>query len=92
MNNCTGFLEGNWSRCCARHDKRYESSRLTRYQADILLYRCTKKKCKIVAPIMFIGVRLFGWYFYKRSNTVYCTVCGEECGSEVCYECLEGLR
>ena len=64
--NCTLFPEGSWSLCCARHDRRYENKRLTRLEADILLYRCVKHKSNLInAAIMFSGVRLFGWYFYK---------------------------
>jgi len=60
------FPEGSWSSCCARHDRRYENKRITRRQADILLYRCVAKHSKPVAAIMYLGVRAFGWYFYKR--------------------------
>lgn len=69
--NCTLFFEGNWSECCARHDKRYENKRLTRKQADRLLYRCVHKKSKkVVALIMYVGVRAFGWYFYRKVNQI----------------------
>lgn len=65
--NCTLFIEGNWTECCARHDRRYANKRLTRYQADRLLYRCVSRKSNIlIASIMFIGVRSFGWLFYKK--------------------------
>ena len=67
-NNCTLFPEGNWSECCARHDRRYENKRLNRSQADRLLYRCVSKKSKVVAFIMYVGVRTIGWYFYKKAN------------------------
>lgn len=63
--HCTLWFEGTWSECCARHDRRYANKRLTRYQADILLYRCIKRKSNIVmASVMFVGVRLFGWSRY----------------------------
>lgn len=67
--HCTMFPEGNWSECCARHDRRYENKRLTRFQADKLLFRCVKRKSSIIiAAIMFMGVRLVGWYFYDNAN------------------------
>ena len=69
-NNCTLFPEGNWSDCCARHDRRYENKRLTKKQADKLLYRCVLKKSnKFIALIMYLGVRSpISWYYYKQSN------------------------
>ena len=61
---CTCFFNGNWKECCDMHDKRYEKKGITRLQADILLYRCVNKKNRFVAPFIFIGVRIGGWYFY----------------------------
>lgn len=62
---CTCWFDGNWKHCCDFHDRRYANQRLTRYQADKLLYRCVAKKSKPMALIMFIGVRLFGWIRYR---------------------------
>ena len=63
--HCTLWFEGTWGECCKRHDRRYANQRLTRYQADILLYRCVKRKSNIgMASLMFVGVRLFGWSRY----------------------------
>lgn len=60
MNNCTLFSEGNWSECCARHDRRYENKRLYKYQADKLLYRCVKQKSNVVI------VSIVCWIRYPR--------------------------
>ena len=77
-NCCTMFFKGTWNKCCCKHDKRYENKRLNRKQADILLRRCVKnniniknkylnKIVKFIVPnIMYVGVRVFGWYFYKK--------------------------
>lgn len=62
---CTCFFDGNWKECCDRHDKRYSNNRLTRKQADRLLYRCVAKKNKHIAFLMYLGVRLFGWLRYE---------------------------
>jgi len=63
------FPEGNWGSCCKLHDRRYENKRLTRKQADELLYRCVvRKHSRFIATIMWLGVRMFGWYFYRRAN------------------------
>lgn len=68
--HCTLFPEGNWGNCCKRHDRRYENNRITKYQADKLLFRCVKRKSnKFVAGIMFLGVSLFGqWNYYKAQK------------------------
>ena len=54
---------------CKYHDKRYESKRLTKYQADILLYRSVAKKGHpIVGAVMFIGVSILGHGRYRDAN------------------------
>lgn len=66
---CTFWIEGNWTECCSLHDRRYENRRLTRKQADELLFRCVKRKSnRVMASIMYIGVRAFGWYWYDKST------------------------
>jgi len=63
--------------CSKRHDRRYDNKRITRRQADVLFYRCLRKKLvglnifkKIFFAIMFylfyLSVRAFGWFFYKN--------------------------
>lgn len=53
--------------CCKGHDKRYANKRLTRLQADILLFKCVKRKANVIlAATMFSFVRAFGWYFYNK--------------------------
>ena len=69
MDYCTLFFDGCWSKCCARHDKRYSNNRITKHQADVLLKRCVYKKGhKIVANIMFVGVSVFGSYWYYKAQ------------------------
>ena len=64
-----GCCGAYWGHCAKCHDRRYENKRLNRKQADELLYRCVLKKSnRINATIMWIGVRMFGWYFYKKAN------------------------
>jgi hypothetical protein len=71
--HCTCFLDRccglDWSLACKRHDRRYENKRLTRYQADILLYRDVVRKtnCIALASLMFLGVRTFGWLRYGKN-------------------------
>ena len=36
------------------------------YEADNKLYNCGKDKSKVIATIMFIGVRLFGRLYWKE--------------------------
>lgn len=66
---CTLSPEGNWAVCCQRHDRRYVNKRLTRLQADKLLYRCISRKSNIFYGFaFFISVRLVGWVFYNKLN------------------------
>lgn len=66
---CTCFFNGTWKECCDRHDRRYENKRLTKYQADKLLFRCVRKKSNVVvASIMFAGVTLLGHYSYYKAQ------------------------
>ena len=59
----------DYSQCCKRHDRRYENKRLSKYQADKLLYRCVRRKSnKLNAAVMFIGVTLFGHFSYYRAQ------------------------
>lgn len=30
------------------------------------LLECVKAKCKVIGVIMFVVVRLFGWYFWNK--------------------------
>ena len=77
-NHTTCFIDKafgyDWGSCSKRHDKRYENTRLTRRQADELLYRCFKRKVNIVfAFIGYILVRLLGWmpyYFAQKEKKV----------------------
>jgi len=67
--HCTLWFEGTWSMCCARHDKRYANKRLTKYQADKLLFRCVKRKSNIImASLMFLGVTVLGHYNYYKAQ------------------------
>ena len=66
IDSCCNY---NWGSCSKMHDRRYENKRLTRKQADELLYRCFKRKVNTVfAFIGYILVRLFGWYFYSKAQ------------------------
>lgn len=54
---------------CRKHDRRYENTRITRGQADRLLYRDIRRRgLYFTAFIMYIGVRLFGWVFYGNTT------------------------
>jgi hypothetical protein len=69
MDCCTLWFDGTWRECCCRHDRRYVNKRLSRKQADKLLYRCVKRKSNaFMASVMYVGVRSFGWYFYRKIN------------------------
>lgn len=67
-NNCTLFPEGNWSNCCKQHDEDYsEGSGVSRKDADKKLRECIKEGDRAyIVPLVYAGVRLFGWLRYKR--------------------------
>ena len=60
MNSCTLFPDGKWKDCCDHHDYQYLTQKVSRKEADIKLYNCVKERCKVVAYVMYVGVRLFG--------------------------------
>lgn len=76
MDYCTLFPEGWWSHCCAAHDAAYDLQ-LSRLIADTDLLQCVVGSAGsttlagisgLVGGIMYLGVRIFGNYFYKRSK------------------------
>ena len=64
--NCTNFPDGDYADCCVVHDESYYigGSWKMRWRADKKLYQCVaaKKgfKHKLIAPVMWAGVRVFG--------------------------------
>lgn len=69
--HCTLFPEGTWAGCCERHDRRYENKKITKYQADTLLFRCAKRRAGVViAAVMFAGVTIFGHYSYNKAQCI----------------------
>lgn len=63
---CTKFPNGNYLDCCYQHDLEYYygGSWKQRWRADKKLYRCVVSKPKfynkLIAPMMWLGVRAFG--------------------------------
>ncbi|MEZ5345419.1 MAG: hypothetical protein R2681_07685 [Pyrinomonadaceae bacterium] len=63
---CTAYPDGNYRECCEAHDLDYfkGGSFSERHDSDKRLYRCVKAKGgwknKINAPLMYLGVRVFG--------------------------------
>lgn len=67
--HCSCWFDGTWGECCAKHDKRYASKRLTKYQADILLFRCVRKTSNtFMAILMFMGVTILGHGRYRDAQ------------------------
>lgn len=80
MDHCTLFPEGWWGDCCRKHDITYEN-KVDRLQADRELLQCVVETLPETFPdysliggglslvigfIMYIGVRSFGSFFYKK--------------------------
>ncbi|HVE57027.1 MAG TPA: hypothetical protein VNB22_09375 [Pyrinomonadaceae bacterium] len=72
---CTWFPDGNYFDCCKAHDREYFAggSWKERWRSDKKLFQCVAAKPKfynkLVAPIMWLGVRTFGvpWLKTKAS-------------------------
>ncbi len=85
---CSLFPDGKYKDCCVAHDKDYYSggSCAMRLKSDNQLFKCVAAKKglypKLIAPFMWLGVRVFGvpflptsfrWGFGKKKpkNTKY---------------------
>jgi hypothetical protein len=72
---CTWFPDGNYEDCCVAHDREYffGGSWKERWRSDKKLFQCVWSKPKFynkfVAPVMWLGVRVFGvpWLNTKAS-------------------------
>lgn len=70
---CTWFPDGDYRDCCVAHDDAYYTggSWKKRLQADKRLYVCVANKegayHKIIAPLMWLGVRVGGVSFLPTS-------------------------
>lgn len=52
--------------CCHTHDEDYRTGRVPRFVSDAQLYACLKPRHPYLAPLVYAGVRLFGWIFYHK--------------------------
>jgi hypothetical protein len=81
---CTWFPDGNYRDCCTVHDREYFAggSWKERWRSDKKLFQCVAAKPKfynkMIAPIMWLGVRSFGaswlntkasWGFGKKKSS-----------------------
>lgn len=74
MDYCTLWFEGWWSQCCEAHDVGYAAGEVSRSVLDQTLAMCVANTAPSgwavlgagVGALMYVGVRLGGWYFYKR--------------------------
>lgn len=72
IDHCTFWPDAlagvEWGRCCAAHDLAYATG-LDRSAADIALYSCVLQATHAAwfAGLMFAGVSLFGWIFWKKA-------------------------
>ena len=69
---CTMWPDGNYVSCCHEHDESYAKGGTwrDRLKADWKLAKCVKdKKHPVVAPLMFVGVRILGsllWPYHMK--------------------------
>jgi hypothetical protein len=70
---CSQFPDGDYADCCYEHDKAYfkGGSWTMRWRADKKLFKCVAAKKgfehKLIAPVMWAGVRVFGVSFLPTS-------------------------
>jgi hypothetical protein len=70
---CTWFPDGNYFDCCVAHDRDYYAggSGKQRWRSDKKLFFCVAAKPKfynkIIAPVMWLGVRVGGAPWLKTS-------------------------
>jgi len=72
-NCCTNWFHGTWNHCCCQHDKDYYKAEKSRKESDKDLFFCTFKSSmvgKLVAPLMWCAVRLFGRSHYTRKQNI----------------------
>ena len=63
---CTGVPDGSARMCCRRHDEDY-AAKVPRAEADRRFRRCLRRsKMPIRSMVYWVGVRLFGWWFYHQ--------------------------
>ena len=70
MNGCSWFprMRMRVEDCCNQHDEQYsKASTVSRSNADANLLRCIWKQSYFYAVVVYLGVRCFGWMFYKRT-------------------------
>ncbi len=64
-NQCSCWFDGwfgqNWGYVCTNHDKAYKAKRVSRWTADNRLFRGVSRHSMLMAVIMWVSVRLFGW-------------------------------
>ena len=70
---CSLFPDGKYLDCCVEHDKSYYNggSWTQRWRADKKLFKCVARKKgfkhKIIAPVMWLGVRVGGVHWLPTS-------------------------
>jgi hypothetical protein len=70
-NGCTAAPDMNFGDCCNQHDHDYQDMSKTRLQSDNDMFKCMVKKGwkgKLLAPLYWSAVRIFGSAFFKRKQ------------------------
>lgn len=71
-NKCSCWFDGwfrkSWADACRLHDERYMTplgKDMTRLECDLELMRNVAKVCKLMSYVMFVVVRIAGWYWWN---------------------------
>ena len=60
----------DWRQCCDAHDLAYYQQ-ADKWEADVQLALCVADAgAPIIGIIMFVGVSLFGWIWYRRRQSL----------------------
>ena len=70
-NRCTcwfdGWFDKDWGACCETHDISYYLGNVSRAEADRQLLECVKQRGGwFMAQAMYLAVRMFGWYAWRK--------------------------
>jgi len=69
---CTGVPDFRFKTCCDLHDYDYQDLTKSKWKADSDFLVCMWKRKtivdKVLAPVYYTGVTLFGWFYWKRKQ------------------------
>lgn len=72
LNVCTFWFDKigkwDWTQCCAQHDMDYALGNIPKALADQHLEQCVNNVLPFMGTIMFIGVSVFGIFWWNAAR------------------------